>query len=91
MAQILVRNLEETIKRRLRRRAKENGRSMEEEVRVIIRSALQNGSVSGPTKNGQMVEKPGFGTRFSQHFKDLDRPFEMPAADEPVQPAKFRR
>ncbi|MCY3993607.1 MAG: Arc family DNA-binding protein [Caldilineaceae bacterium] len=40
MASITVRNLEEGLKRRLRVRAAENGRSMEEEVRVILRKAL---------------------------------------------------
>ena len=40
MASITVRNLEEGLKRRLRVRAAENGRSMEEEVRVILRTAL---------------------------------------------------
>ena len=40
MASIIVRNLEEGLKRRLRVRAAENGRSMEEEARVILRTAL---------------------------------------------------
>ena len=40
MASIIVRNLEEGLKRRLRIRAAENGRSMEEEVRDILRTAL---------------------------------------------------
>ena len=40
MASIIVRNLEEGLKRRLRIRAAENGRSMEEEARDILRTAL---------------------------------------------------
>ena len=40
MASITVRNLEEGLKRRLRIRAAENGRSMEQEVRTILRAAL---------------------------------------------------
>jgi plasmid stability protein len=40
MAQLLVRNLEDSVKTRLQRRAKRNGRSMEEEVRDILRSAV---------------------------------------------------
>lgn len=40
MASITVRNLEEGLKRRLRIRAAENGRSMEEEARNILRTAL---------------------------------------------------
>ena len=37
MASITVRNLDENLKRHLRIRAAENGRSMEEEVREILR------------------------------------------------------
>jgi plasmid stability protein len=40
MAQLLVRNLENAVKARLQRRAKRNGRSMEEEVRDILRAAV---------------------------------------------------
>ena len=40
MASITVRNLEEGLKHRLRVRAAENGRSMEEEARDILRTAL---------------------------------------------------
>ena len=40
MASITVRNLEEGLKRRLRIRAAENGRSMEQEVRAILRAAV---------------------------------------------------
>ena len=40
MASITVRNLEEGLKRRLRIRAAENGRSMEQEARDILRAAL---------------------------------------------------
>lgn len=40
MAQLLVRHLEDEVKMRLQRRAKRHGRSMEEEVREILRSAV---------------------------------------------------
>ena len=40
MASITVRNLEEGLKRRLRIRAAENGRSMEQEARDILKAAL---------------------------------------------------
>ncbi len=40
MAGITVRNLDEDIRRRLRVRAAENGRSMEQEAREILRAAL---------------------------------------------------
>jgi len=39
MAQFVVRNIENAVKARLQRRARRNGRSMEEEIRDILRSA----------------------------------------------------
>jgi len=40
LAQFVVRNIENQVKARLQRRARRNGRSMEEEVRDILRSAV---------------------------------------------------
>jgi plasmid stability protein len=44
MAQLIVRNLEESVKRKLKQRAARNGRSMEEEVRRILRNAVTDDS-----------------------------------------------
>ena len=41
MAQLLVRNVETQLKARLQRLAKRHGRSMEEEVRDILRNAVR--------------------------------------------------
>ena len=41
MAQFIVRNLEDDVKARLKRRAARHGHSMEEEVRQILRNAVQ--------------------------------------------------
>jgi plasmid stability protein len=41
MAQVVVRQLEEDVKARLKRRAERHGRSMEEEVREILRNAAR--------------------------------------------------
>ena len=43
MASITIRNLDDGIKHRLRVRAAEHGRSMEEEAREILREAVGNG------------------------------------------------
>ena len=40
MAQLVVRNLDEEVKAKLRRRATAHGRSMEEEVRTILQNAV---------------------------------------------------
>jgi plasmid stability protein len=61
MAQILVRNLDERVKARLQRRAKRNGRSMEEEAREILRDALRQ-------KNAPEV---GFGTQMANMFRGV--------------------
>ena len=41
MAQLVVRNLDEDVKAKLRERAKRHGRSTEEEVREILRNAVR--------------------------------------------------
>jgi plasmid stability protein len=46
MAQFVVRNLENAVKIRLQRRARRHGRSMEEEVREILRGAVHDEDVS---------------------------------------------
>jgi antitoxin FitA len=58
MAQLIVRNLEDDIKERLRRRAKARGRSMEEEARDILRTALL----------AEKKEKKGLGTIIAERF-----------------------
>lgn len=47
MASITIRNLDDDVRTRLRVRAAEHDRSMEEEVRVILRDAVRDGR-SGP-------------------------------------------
>ena len=60
MAQIIVRNLDEGVKTKLQRRAKRHGRSMEEEVREILRDA---------TKDDTKPRK-GLGTEIAELFRD---------------------
>jgi plasmid stability protein len=42
MAQILIRQIDDDLKAKLQRRAKEHGRSTEEEVREILRTAVRD-------------------------------------------------
>jgi antitoxin FitA len=42
LAQLIVRNIEERVKAGLRRRARRHGRSMEQEVREILRDAAHD-------------------------------------------------
>lgn len=41
MAQLVVRDLDEDVKAQLKRRAERHGRSMEEEIRQILRNAVK--------------------------------------------------
>jgi antitoxin FitA len=59
MAQLLVRNLDDDVKARLRVLAAEHGRSMEEEVRVILRQAV----IRPPRPSG------GLGSEIAALFK----------------------
>ena len=80
MAQLVVRKIEESVKARLQRRARRNGRSMEEEVREILRNAANES------------EKPqvGLGTQIASLFKGKGYDFEVEELHGyPVQPAKF--
>lgn len=43
MAQLIVRNLENSVKERLRQRARKHRRSMEEEAREILRNSVNEG------------------------------------------------
>ncbi len=61
MASITVRNLDEGLKRRLRIRAAENGRSMEQEARDILHAALDEDTA--PPKS--------LGTALHELFKPL--------------------
>ena len=46
MASITIRNLDDDVKTRLRVRAAERGRSMEEETRLILRQAVDAGEAA---------------------------------------------
>jgi len=61
MAQVIVRNLEDSVKRKLQRRAAKHGRSMEEEVRDILRDAVKD--EGSPRK--------GLGSAIADRFRGL--------------------
>jgi antitoxin FitA len=63
MAQLVVRDLEESVKRRLKRRAVKNGRSLEGEVREILRSVTAVPKVVKRDKN-----EKGLGTQLAELF-----------------------
>jgi len=65
LASITVRNLDDNLKSRLRLQAARHGRSMEEEVRVILADSLMLPSASAA---GAM----GLGSRIRAHFAELE-------------------
>jgi plasmid stability protein len=82
MAQFIVRNLEDGVKARLKRRAERHGRSMEDEVRHILRDAAKE----------EYRPARGLGSRIAARFRKLGLVEEMPQLrGRPVRPAKFGR
>ena len=78
MASITIRNLDETLKARLRVRAARQGRSMEEEVREILKAALEEGE--SPSQN--LVE--AVRRRFAEVAGvELDTPAREPIREPP--------
>ena len=68
MAQLVVRQLEEDLKERLKRRAKRHGRSVEAEIREILRNAVSE-SLTPVTKLGSRIA-----TRFRGRGLQADLP-----------------
>ena len=80
MAQLVVRNFEAGIKLRLQRRAKRHGRSMEEEVRDILRDAAKE---EGPPARG-------LGTEISSLFRKVGLEADIPELrGQGIKPASF--
>jgi plasmid stability protein len=80
MAQLVVRNLEDSVKTRLQRRARRHGRSMEEEIREILRSAA----------NEKEKAKGGLGTEIASLFRGKGYDFEVQELrGYPVKPVDF--
>jgi plasmid stability protein len=77
MATLTIRDFDDDLKAELRVRAARHGRSMEAEVRAILRSAL-----TAPTP------QPGMGSRIRQRFADVeDTALPLPPRPEPPRAA----
>ena len=77
MASITIRNLDDEVKHRLRVRAVGNGRSMEEEARLILREAV--GCKPGPQDLASII-RSYFGP---PNGVDLELPPREPAREPP--------
>ena len=79
MASLTIRNLDDEVKARLRVEAARHGRSMEEEVRHILRQA-----VTVP------VSEEGLGSRIRDRFRAVGGcELPLPAREEPPRSADF--
>jgi plasmid stability protein len=82
MAQFIVRDLEDDVKSRLKRRAERHGRSMEEEVRSILRNAVKE-------ENRPL---PDLGTRIAARFAGIGLSDDLPELHRQApRPAAFRK
>lgn len=80
MAQLVVRNVEEAVKSRLKRRASRHGRSMEEEVRDILRDAVKGEELSGA----------GMGSAIASRFRKVGLVADIPELrGHTIKPASF--
>ena len=80
MAQLVVRELENEVKARLQRRARQHGRSMEAEVRDILRQA-----VAGEDQSARKL-----GSRIAARFRGIGLTDDLPELrGEEVRPAVF--
>ncbi len=80
MASITIRNLDDGVKRALRIRAAERGRSMEEEARTILREAVAAGAGSG-RQNLAHIFRAHFGP---SNGIDLELPTREPVREPPA-------
>jgi plasmid stability protein len=82
MAQVVVRHLEDDVKEGLKRRARRHGRSMEDEVRHILRNAAH--------QERRGVRK--LGSRIAARFKATGLPEDLPELrGQPVRAADLKR
>lgn len=80
MAQLIVRQLDDDVKARLQRRARRHGRSMEEEVREILRNAVKE----------ETSPRLPLGSRLAARFARVGLRKEIPELrGHPVRPAEL--
>jgi plasmid stability protein len=83
MAQVVVRKLDEAVKKRLKQRAARRGHSMEAEIRDILSVAVAD---QEPSQEG------GLGTRIARRFAGKGLDFDIPEwHGEQARPARFKR
>ncbi len=82
MATLTIRNLDEHTKAQLRIQAARHGRSMEEEARTILRSAIEARQPAGAGT--------GLGSRIQAHFAQLGGvELDLPERSSQPSPAQF--
>ena len=82
MAQILIRQLDDDVKMKLQRRARQHGRSTEEEVREILRNAVRD-EARAPAKLGSRITARFSKVGLGEDIAEL--------RGQPVRPARFEQ
>lgn len=82
MAQILVRQLDDDVKAKLQQRARQHGRSTEEEVREILRNAVRD-EAQPPAALGSRIAARFSGVGLEEEILEL--------RGHPVRPARLER
>jgi plasmid stability protein len=80
MAQLVVRNIENEVKARLQSRARRHGRSMEEEVRDILRAAVHK---------QDSIPAGGLGTELAGLFPKSGPDFQIEELHFEIKPPMF--
>ena len=70
MAQVVIRNLDDDVKARLKKRAAQHGWSMEEEARQILRNALKEEQYT-PARLGSRIAARFAGVGLSEELPEL--------------------
>ncbi len=85
MTQLIINNIDDTVTKRLRARAAEHGRSVEEEARAILLDVV------GPIPPSALPS--GLGTRITKHFHGIGLSEQEATAfelhGEEIKPAEF--
>lgn len=82
MAQLIIRNIEESVKKALKRRAARHRRSMEAELREILRNAV----------NEDQHRPQNLGSKIASRFSDIGLETELPELKgQPAAPVDFSK
>jgi plasmid stability protein len=78
MTDLLIRNLDPQLKRKLQARARKHGRSLSDEAKELLEREL-----------GEAKQRRGFGTELVELFRPAATDLDASITDQPREPPKF--